>query len=218
MWGQKWGEMIWNRASAVPAIGLWGALVLGCVIGMVAVVLLRSARKTGLLVSLLVLLLPLTAVATVPFVFTRGTIADASQVNTDFAAVIPVRGRTTTSTSINGTAATYVFPTSSFTPQYDMNCIVTVQPFVAASSGSVISWNTAIKVGSTPSTGPSPGPGLFTMTAIPSIGPEQNYVSTFTEMFSVTHGTSVSFGAQFTGSGGIYQPEVNVVYDCTILP
>ncbi len=44
---------------------------------------------------------------------------------------------------------------------------------------------------------------------------DQNYFSSFTEVFSVTHGSSVSFGAQFSPfSTGLWQATVNVVYDC----
>jgi hypothetical protein len=222
MWGQNWGKMVWGSATpAVPAIGLWGALVLGCLLGMMAVLLLRSARKTGLVVSLLVFLVPLSALASVPFVFVNGTIANATQVNADVAAAIPLTGKSTANVSLANSTPTFVFPSSpAFVAPRDLTCIVTFEPFVDMGSGTnTIFWSTAIQVGSTQSTGPSVGPGLLSLSPIPPTGTsDHNYTSTYTEVFSVTSGSSVSFGAQFIDNGQIMQGVVNAVYSCTTPP
>jgi hypothetical protein len=223
MWGQKWGQMIWGSGAGVPAIGVWGVLFLGCFLGIAAVLLLRSARKTALGLLLLVLLVPLSALASVPFIFTNGTVADASQVNQDFAAVLPIVGRTSTLATIPS-SPTYVFPSSpSFVAPRNLTCIVTIEPYVVTGSpNSMITWITAMKVGSTQSTGPTPGPAQLSLVHMP-VGDNEgdnNYTSTFTEVFSVSSGSSVSFGAQFFNLAGesIVTAYVNVVYSCTTPP
>ena len=88
MWGQSWGQMIWGAPTAVPAVEFWGVVLLAALLGALGVRRLRGARPrwmgmTALAVGLLV---PITARA-VPFTFTNGTVADATQVNANFAAV-----------------------------------------------------------------------------------------------------------------------------------
>jgi hypothetical protein len=79
--------MIWSQVSAVPAVGFWGALALAALLGAVGVRRLRGkARLAGAGALALVLLLPISARA-VPFTFTNGTVADATQVNANFAAL-----------------------------------------------------------------------------------------------------------------------------------
>src|SRR5262245_53342039 len=88
MWGSIWGQMIWGQQPAVPAVGFWGAMLLAAALGLLGVRHLRGARPRaiGLLTLVVVLLVPLT-VRAVPFVFANGTVADANQVNANFAAV-----------------------------------------------------------------------------------------------------------------------------------
>jgi hypothetical protein len=89
MWGLDWGQMIWGRSAsvAVPALGFWGTLLLGAVLGAVGVRRLRGrARMAGAAALALALLLPISARA-LPFTFTNGTVADATQVNANFAAL-----------------------------------------------------------------------------------------------------------------------------------
>jgi hypothetical protein len=89
MWGQNWGQMVWGGVNAVPAISVWGLLLLG---GLLAILGLRQIkarpRTIGLAALVLLFAIPLTAKAlSLPFAFTNGTVADASQVNADFAAL-----------------------------------------------------------------------------------------------------------------------------------
>ncbi len=180
----------------------FGALLpklLGCVFGIVAVLSLRSARKVGLLMTLLVLLVPITALAGVPFIFANGTIADASQVNQNFAAVIPLVGRTKTATSFTIAGGGFVFPSSpTFVAPRDLRCVVTVAPYVVTNSTNAqIAWSPAIKIGAASSVGPGAGPGPLSLVQMPVGGfpSDLNYSGTFTEVFSVTNGSSISFGA-----------------------
>src|SRR5689334_23324080 len=85
MWGHKWGVLVQH----VPAFGPWLILVLGCVLGIVAVVALRSARKTAFFVSSLVLLIPLVALADFPHPkFLDVPIAHGYQVSDDLKALV----------------------------------------------------------------------------------------------------------------------------------
>jgi len=80
--------MIWGSASAVPGLGFGATHLLGALLALVAVRFLPRMRPwpTALVVVVLALLVPLAARA-VPFTFTNGTVADANQVNVNFAAV-----------------------------------------------------------------------------------------------------------------------------------
>lgn len=225
MWGNSnWGQMIWGGSFAVPALGPGSLLVLGCALGIIAVLCLRSARKVGLLMTLLVLLVPLAALASVPFIFANGTIADANQINQNFAAVIPLLGKSSVSTGITGTAQTFVFPASAaFVAPRDLRCVVTFQPSAAAPGGQIIQWKPATKVGTT-STAISPaGPVIWSMVEMPlAAGFDHNYSGTYTEVVQVSSGSSISFGAQFSLFSGtsttIYQPTISTVYQCTPTP
>jgi len=88
MWGQNWSTMIWTAASAVPAIQFWGAMALGAALmffGSQAVKRGASPRAIGLIALVIASVLPITgALASLPFTFTNGTIADANQVNSNF--------------------------------------------------------------------------------------------------------------------------------------
>jgi hypothetical protein len=88
MWGQSWGQMIWGAPTAVPAVEFWGVVLLAALLGSLGVRRLRSARPRlmGMTALAVALLVPITARA-VPFTFTNGTVADATQVNANFAAV-----------------------------------------------------------------------------------------------------------------------------------
>jgi hypothetical protein len=80
--------MIWGGATtAVPALTTWGAIVLGALLLAFGVRRLRGPRPrvVGVVALALAILLPLSARA-LPFVFSNGTVADATQVNANFAA------------------------------------------------------------------------------------------------------------------------------------
>jgi hypothetical protein len=93
MWGQNWGTMIWGTTvPAVPALGFWGAVFLGAILGAVGVLCLKGARPrtVALVVFGLALVAPVIARATLPFTFANGTVADATQVNANFSAATVV--------------------------------------------------------------------------------------------------------------------------------
>jgi hypothetical protein len=88
MWGLNWGQMIWGQGTPVPTLGFWGLMVLLAALGALGVRRLRGGRPRlvgGIALGLL-LLMPISARA-LPFTFTNGTVADADQVNANFAAV-----------------------------------------------------------------------------------------------------------------------------------
>jgi hypothetical protein len=91
MWGNDWGTMIWGSSVAVPTFGPVGwAILLGAFLGATAVIYRRPLSKVATPLALLsVVLLPLVAIAlTLPHTFVNGTIADADEVNANFAAVV----------------------------------------------------------------------------------------------------------------------------------
>jgi hypothetical protein len=93
MWGNSWGQMIWGQATPVPALGFWGLMVLLAALGVLGVRRLRGGRSrlVGGAALGLALLVPISARA-LPFTFTNGTVADATQVNANFAAVAASQG------------------------------------------------------------------------------------------------------------------------------
>jgi hypothetical protein len=103
MWGQKWGQMIWGGSHAVPATALWGIVILCIALATLGVRFLRGQhRALGAAALLLALAIPLTSRAvTLPFTFVNNTVADATQVNANFAAL--ASGRIYGFVNANGT-------------------------------------------------------------------------------------------------------------------
>jgi hypothetical protein len=97
MWGQQWGSMTWGTQTiaAVPALPGGMLLLLGALLLLVGYRMgrrQRAPRWMALVVGLGVALVPLaivhaTSTFGVPFTFTNGTVADASQMNQNFTAV-----------------------------------------------------------------------------------------------------------------------------------
>lgn len=90
MWGfEKWGQLIWG-GHAVPGLSVGMLLILmGCCFA-AGGYFLRPGSKTrrGSIAAALLLLLPISVAAvTLPYSFSNGTIADASQVNANFTAI-----------------------------------------------------------------------------------------------------------------------------------
>ena len=90
MWGSaNWGEMIWGGA-AVPTLPLGMLLLLMFCCFVAGGYLLRPERRNrrnAVAAALLVMLPFSVAAVTLPFTFQNGTIADANQVNANFAAL-----------------------------------------------------------------------------------------------------------------------------------
>jgi hypothetical protein len=94
MWGQRWGQMIWGGSNAVPALS-GGALLLLSVLLLAVGYRLgkrqRAPRWLPWLTAIGAALLPVAVVRaatfTVPFVFSNGTTADATQVNANMTAI-----------------------------------------------------------------------------------------------------------------------------------
>jgi hypothetical protein len=90
MWSQTWGSMIWGRVSqTVPVMGPLGLMLLATSLMVLGAIVLRDPsrrRLVGKATALLILLVPISAFA-VPFTFTNGTVADATQVNQNFSSL-----------------------------------------------------------------------------------------------------------------------------------
>ncbi|MEE2662543.1 MAG: DUF1566 domain-containing protein [Myxococcota bacterium] len=88
---ESWGVMLWGQAASVPALGWLGLLVLALTLSAAAVWTLRKRRPgLGLPLQLVLLAVPLavaSATVTLPNAFSNGTVADANEVNANFAAV-----------------------------------------------------------------------------------------------------------------------------------
>jgi len=91
MWSQNWGEMVWGTV-AVPGLAPLGLFLLGLAIPTVGWLIARRARARSLAALLFVgsVVVPIAAWAavTLPHSFTNGTVADADEVNANFAALV----------------------------------------------------------------------------------------------------------------------------------
>ncbi len=90
MWGDDWGTMIWGGAM-VPLMSPLGLVALtACFLAGGYLMQTRARRRGASLLAMTTLAaVPLTALAsvTLPHTFVEGTIADADQVNANFAAI-----------------------------------------------------------------------------------------------------------------------------------
>ena len=87
MWMQDWGSMIWGM-NAVPMMGPVGWLLLGAALMFVGARWRKRPSLTVAALFLLVLSVPLTGGAgqiLLPHLFVNGTVADAEEVNANFA-------------------------------------------------------------------------------------------------------------------------------------
>lgn len=92
MWGlENWGEMVWGSPAAVPLLGPVGiaALISSFLLGAYLVKNRKRFRSFATLVAVVLLVLPMAAIATIslPHVFTNGTVADADEVNANLDAL-----------------------------------------------------------------------------------------------------------------------------------
>ncbi|MEM7543265.1 MAG: hypothetical protein AAF384_17020 [Pseudomonadota bacterium] len=89
MWGENWGTMIWGGGLSIETVplGPWALVLLGAVIGFCGV--FANRRRLARVPLLFALLVPvMSAIALgIPNVFTNGTMADANEVNANFAAI-----------------------------------------------------------------------------------------------------------------------------------
>jgi hypothetical protein len=229
--------MISGHASAsVPALGLWGAIFFGVVLGVVGVRLLRGARPRalGALVLGLAILIPLTARA-LPFTFTNGTIADANQVNANFAALVPVQGFNTVIQQPPSQAIGSQFDilSPSFVAPRAMTCTINAHvsielPVALSPSGSSVrflmikSENSVISLAFAPPQNGAVG-SAFSITTNDTItsadfqsgiGP---WESSSPAMFSVASGATVQFGARLQAFGSFTSANdtlLTIVYNC----
>jgi hypothetical protein len=111
--------MFWGGAHAVPAVTFWGAVVLCACLMLAGLRLLRGRRRaTGAVVLALALAVPLSAKAlSLPFTFANNTVADANQVNANFAALAATR------------AYGFVRANATLDPLNNVGILDVVQPF-----------------------------------------------------------------------------------------
>jgi hypothetical protein len=211
--------MIWS-GKAVPAAGLWAVLALGAILGGVAVLSLRRARPRtiGAAILGLAVLIPISARAITLITFTNGTVADANQVNANFAALTPIDGTYAAVPVDNiGSSTTQVSP--SFVTPRSMTCTVYAESYLGP-VGSTSPGNSALMEAvlvvngtltkSTPpprseevATGYNSGVGLWH--------------SAQTRLFTVPAGATVSAGCYTLVNGGFLgsnQLSCTVVYNC----
>jgi hypothetical protein len=223
MWGQNWGQMIWGQLAAVPAVDFGGALLLGALLGVVAVRSLRGARPRTIATVLLglALLVPLSARAVTLITFTNGTVADANQVNANFAALAPLDGfyqSNSTGTGAIG-SQTDILATSFVAPR-SMTCTVYAESTIFAGSPSsmtgfaevepIMSQNGTISFAAAPPRS-TEVPAVYKFEVTPQWGATQ------TRPFSITSGATVSFGCRAYAFGNFNtatQMTCTVVYSC----
>ncbi|MEM7542272.1 MAG: hypothetical protein AAF384_11920 [Pseudomonadota bacterium] len=89
MWGETWGSMIWGGGASptVVPFGFWSTLILGLVLGG-CIVLANRHRAARVPIAFMLLGVGMGGAAlTLPHTFTNGTVADADEVNANFAAL-----------------------------------------------------------------------------------------------------------------------------------
>ena len=119
MWGKNWGTMMWSSpsAAAAPTLGWIAMLLIVAVLACVAFWQIRRGRRWAARVLLLLPFLVPGAVnaLSLPFVFTNGTPADATEVNANFEAL---------SEGVNALEGSGNLITTTF----DMNSFVDITP------------------------------------------------------------------------------------------
>jgi hypothetical protein len=140
MWGQLWGAMIWGPRGAptVPfagPFGLAGVALALLAIGYYVISGRRSGRSLSALCAVLLALAPITAWA-VPFVFSNGTIANAGDVNANFA---DLEGRILRLTASSVSSVTNVAPNQATTLLLGAHllCALTEVSVIPSSTGSL---------------------------------------------------------------------------------
>jgi hypothetical protein len=211
--------MVWGRVAAVPALGFWSALILGALIGVAGVRLLRGVRprRVAMIILAVAVLIPIT-VRAVPFTFTNGTVADATQVNANFAAVTPVTGFF--STQVNGALVTPAdILTPSFVAPRALTCVVHLDARMFLNTGTPAGTDqlSAIKRenGTTSLAFAPPANG-----SIPTeLGPNgSSYTASQTRLFTVANGATIQFGCRLDVTGsfatGAAVTQCTTVYEC----
>jgi hypothetical protein len=183
-------------------LGFWTVLAAGVVLGATGAWLLRRSRpRTAALVGgALAVLLPLSAVA-VPFTFANGTVADATQVNANFAALAPVNGFS----YVGGTPSGSFWPimTPTFTASRAMVCTVSTTVTTTMSdtvSGVAILFPSKSENGSVASASAPPLGGAPVVYLMPGAGTGV-YQASQTVQYSVGAGSTVAFGVQMNTVG-----------------
>jgi hypothetical protein len=214
--------MIWGRITPVPAIGFWGAMLLGAVLGAVGVRRLRGARPRtlGALALGLGLLIPLSARAVSLITFTNGTVADANQVNANFAALNPVTGFNEM-ISLPAIGAQSDLFTPTFVAPRALTCTVSAETSFLTQSSSPAGTafvratkneNGVISFASAPPQNGAAGVGMsFT------VGGGNTWNQTQTRQFPVTAGATVAFGCRAFASGDFVNATnlfCVIVYNC----
>jgi hypothetical protein len=219
MWGQQWGHMIWGELAAVPALGFWSSLILGSLLGIVGARFLRRgrSRRVAILALAAGVLIPLT-VRAVPFTFTNGTVADAAQVNANFAATVPVTGFF--GTDVNGALAS---PTDILTPSFvaprALTCVVHLDGRMLMSvvpSGTDLLSAIKRENGTTSLAFAPPANGSIPTDFNSTLN--NPYVAHVTRLFTVANGATVQFGCRIETTGtfgsGANVTQCTTVYEC----
>jgi hypothetical protein len=220
MWGQQWGQMIWGRLATVPATSFWSLLILGALLGAVGVRFLRGPRPRRLAMFVLVfaVLIPIT-VRAVPFTFTNGTVADATQVNANFAAVAPVTGFF--GTTVNGAL---VSPTDILTPSFvaprALTCVVHLDARmffnVVGPTGTDLLSVVKRENGTTSLAFAPPSNSSIPTEFVQTVG--SPVTASQTRLFTVANGATIQFGCRIEPTGTFATAaavtQCTTVYEC----
>jgi hypothetical protein len=170
-------------------------LLLGALLGAVAVLSLRIARPrtVGLAALALALAIPLSARA-LPFTFANGTVADANQVNANFTALVPVTGFSETRQAAAMGQQNVLGP--AFTAPRAMTCVMSIQvDWLPQQPSTIAAFASAIKVENGALT-PASAPPDNTVDFVGLVNTGSGWQSTQTRLFAVSSGSTVQFGTQ----------------------
>ena len=197
---------MWSQMASVPAVGFGGTLLLGVVLGVTGVWCLRRVRPRvmGMMAVGFAILIPI-SVGAVPFAFTNGTVADANQVNANFAAVTPVTSFSIT--SVNGPfvpnpplAALVDVLTPSFVASRALTCVVhfdTVEDLTSISpSGNASVEAIKLENGTVSFAQAPPLNDQLPMGMVRTVDGNTRWSTSQTRLFTVASGSTVQFGCR----------------------
>jgi len=216
MWGQKWGQLVWGHVASVPALRFWSVLILGALLGIVAVRCLRQPRprRLGMFILALAMLIPI-SVRAVPFTFANGSVADATQVNADFAAVTLLTGSGVGFNPAPSAVAT-VFGAFLVAPRA-LTCVVHVSAQITTNTASPTGDASMSALKNENGLNSRPTDNLDAGFARAALG-TNTWMVTNTGLFTVASGATVNFGCFVTTTGQFSTAfsalSCRVIYEC----
>lgn len=194
-------------------------MLLGVVLGVVGLRRLREVRprSLGAAALALALLIPLSARALTLVTFTNGTVADANQINANFAALVPVSGINTMQSNGAG-SFTGLLATPTFVAPRAMTCTVSADSWLRASLTDPPPRLDLAKIENDVGAVTHAAPSGSSQPTPYASADHFEYTATQTRQFLVGAGHTIAFGCAtgggFDGLAVIEFASCTIVYNC----